>query len=345
MQPATQVLDAGSTEVWEIYNFTADAHPIHVHLVEFRVLNRQSLVTSPNGETAPPARVMTGTERPPEPWETGPKDVVVAYPGEVTRIAATFDIPGRYVWHCHIVEHEDNEMMLPYLVTMNPVVDLGAGGSYGVVTAGGVTVTGSPRIVGNLAVGPGAAQSFAGSPYIGGTLFSDPSSTGGGLPIGAKVVGGVVRRELGRAIADLRAAASAASAMDPTQTFGAITRTTTIVGNGGLNVIKADRIQLSGSARLVIRGGPTDEFVIRTGLIDMSGSASVVLSGDVLPSRVLFTSTGPASGVSLTRSSLLVGSVLAPVGPVTIRDSARLVGMVFAGVTLVVAGSPVLRTI
>ncbi|HYN31706.1 MAG TPA: multicopper oxidase [Ilumatobacteraceae bacterium] len=343
MEPATQVLDVGATEVWEIYNFTADAHPIHVHLVEFRVLNRQSLFTDENGETIPPATLLPGTERPPEPWETGPKDVVIAYPGEVTRIAATFDIPGRYVWHCHIVEHEDNEMMLPYLVTLNPAVDLGGGLPYGVVSAGAVTVTGTPRIEGNVAVGPGAAQSFAGSPYIGGTLFADPSSTGGRLPNGAQVVGGVVRRDLGTAIADLRAAAAAASAMQPTQTFGAITRTTTIVGTGGLNVIKADRIQLSGSARLVIRGGPTDEFVIRTGRIDLSGSASVALNGDVLPSRVLFTSTGPASGVSLTRSSRLVGSVLAPDGPVAIRDSARVVGMVFAGVSLVVAGSPALR--
>jgi hypothetical protein len=249
------------------------------------------------------------------------------------------------VWHCHIVEHEDNEMMLPYLVTLNPAVDLGAGLAYGVVTAGAVKVTGTPRIKGNLAVGPGAAQSYAGSPYIDGTLFADPSSTGGLLPSSAKVVGGVVRRDLVAAITDLRAASAAASGMAPTQFFGAITRTTTIVGNGGLNVIKADRIQLSGSARLVIRGGPNDEFVIRTGLIDMSGSASVALTGDVLPSRVLFSTTGPASGCSLTKSSRLVGSVLAPDGPVVIRDSARVVGMVFAGVSLVVAGSPELRTI
>ena len=49
--------------------------------------------------------------RDPEPWETGLKDTVIAYPGEVTRIKATFDKPGLYVWHCHILEHEDNEMM------------------------------------------------------------------------------------------------------------------------------------------------------------------------------------------------------------------------------------------
>jgi FtsP/CotA-like multicopper oxidase with cupredoxin domain len=91
-----------STEVWEIHNFTEDAHPIHVHLVQFQVVNRQAL---PDGVIYPP-----------EPWETGFKDTVIAYPGQVTRIKARFDIPGLFVWHCHIVEHEDNDMMRPYRV-------------------------------------------------------------------------------------------------------------------------------------------------------------------------------------------------------------------------------------
>jgi len=51
-----------------------------------------------------------------QPWEIGWKDTVIAYPGEVTDVTATFDIDGLYVWHCHIVEHEDNEMMVPYCV-------------------------------------------------------------------------------------------------------------------------------------------------------------------------------------------------------------------------------------
>ena len=58
----------------------------------------------------------SGTPRPPEAWETGWKDTVIAYPGEVTRIKMQFDKPGFYVWHCHIVEHKDNEMMGPYHV-------------------------------------------------------------------------------------------------------------------------------------------------------------------------------------------------------------------------------------
>ncbi|MGH2577426.1 MAG: multicopper oxidase domain-containing protein, partial [Actinomycetota bacterium] len=79
------------------------------------VVNRQALVRNEEGETVPPARLV-GDPRPPEAWESGFKDTVIAYPGEVTRLRAKFDNPGQYVWHCHIVEHEDNEMMRPYRI-------------------------------------------------------------------------------------------------------------------------------------------------------------------------------------------------------------------------------------
>ena len=78
------------------------------------------LVTNEEGETEPPSRLV-GDPRPPEIWESGVKDTVIAYPGEVTRIKATFNNPGQFVWHCHIVEHEDNEMMRPYRI--GPVQD------------------------------------------------------------------------------------------------------------------------------------------------------------------------------------------------------------------------------
>ncbi len=95
----------GATEVWEIYNVTEDAHPIHIHEVQFEVVDRQPFEDVP---------------RPPEGWETGAKDTVIAYPGEITRVKARFDLPGLYVWHCHILEHEDNEMMRPYFIGSNP---------------------------------------------------------------------------------------------------------------------------------------------------------------------------------------------------------------------------------
>jgi len=99
--PITENPALGATEVWEIYNFSEDAHPIHIHLVQFQVVNRESF---------------EGEAREPESWETGYKDTVIAYPGEITRIKANFDLPGLFVWHCHILEHEDNEMMRPFYV-------------------------------------------------------------------------------------------------------------------------------------------------------------------------------------------------------------------------------------
>jgi FtsP/CotA-like multicopper oxidase with cupredoxin domain len=93
-------------EVWEIHNFTADAHPIHIHEVQFQVVDREPF---------------DGRARPPEPYERGFKDTVIANPGEITRVKALFDLPGLYVWHCHIVEHEDNEMMRPYHVGPPPL--------------------------------------------------------------------------------------------------------------------------------------------------------------------------------------------------------------------------------
>jgi FtsP/CotA-like multicopper oxidase with cupredoxin domain len=87
----------GAIETWEMHNFTEDAHPIHIHQVKFEVVNREA----------------DGIVRGPEPWESGFKDTVIAYPGEITRVKARYDLPGFYVWHCHIVEHEDNEMMRP----------------------------------------------------------------------------------------------------------------------------------------------------------------------------------------------------------------------------------------
>ena len=113
--PVTEMPDLNSTEVWEIFNFTADAHPIHLHLVEFQVVNRQPLTVDDEGVATQPA-LFDGPPSDPESWETGWKDTVIANPGQVTRIRAKFDVAGLYVWHCHIIDHEDNEMMRPYAV-------------------------------------------------------------------------------------------------------------------------------------------------------------------------------------------------------------------------------------
>jgi FtsP/CotA-like multicopper oxidase with cupredoxin domain len=114
MEPVTENPAVGATEVWEFYNITGDAHPMHIHEIVFEVVNREGLVLD-NDEVVEPIQ-LEGNVTLPEPWETGFKDTVIAYPGQVTRVRAKFDHPGQFVWHCHIVEHEDNEMMRPYRI-------------------------------------------------------------------------------------------------------------------------------------------------------------------------------------------------------------------------------------
>jgi FtsP/CotA-like multicopper oxidase with cupredoxin domain len=112
MDEVTENPAVGATEVWELYNTTADAHPMHIHEVHFELVSRQEIVVDEAAETVQ----VTGAPRGPEPWEMGLKDTVIAYPGQVTRVRLRFDRAGQFVWHCHIVEHEDNEMMRPYRI-------------------------------------------------------------------------------------------------------------------------------------------------------------------------------------------------------------------------------------
>ena len=127
--PTTELINEGDTEPWLLINFTGDAHPIHLHLVHFQVVERipfdvgqfdqdyQRYMEATDDITTPnPLDYVTGPAEPPLAWETGWKDTVIAYPGYYTRIIANFDMAGKYVWHCHILEHEDNEMMRPFEV-------------------------------------------------------------------------------------------------------------------------------------------------------------------------------------------------------------------------------------
>jgi FtsP/CotA-like multicopper oxidase with cupredoxin domain len=133
-QPTTETPDVDSTEIWEIYNFTADAHPIHLHLVNFEILDRWDFdydvtgiqtTIQHNGTTGEAPEIsnirnLSGASVGPEYFELAPKDMVTALPGDpegdpptgqLVRIKAHFNKSGRYVWHCHILSHEDHEMM------------------------------------------------------------------------------------------------------------------------------------------------------------------------------------------------------------------------------------------
>ena len=122
--PTTENPKKNQTEIWEIYNATGDAHPVHLHLVHFDVIDRQEFtadvinqpVVQHNGLQGIGFRlenIVLGAMVPTPPGyvENAPKDMVTALPGQVTRIKMTFDKKGRYVWHCHILSHEDHEMM------------------------------------------------------------------------------------------------------------------------------------------------------------------------------------------------------------------------------------------
>ncbi len=105
----------GSTEIWELLNLTDDAHPIHLHLVRFQILDRRPIDVS--AMTYDKKLIYIADAVPPKANEAGWKDTVRATPGASTRIIVKFEgYTGRYVWHCHILEHEDNEMMRPYEV-------------------------------------------------------------------------------------------------------------------------------------------------------------------------------------------------------------------------------------
>jgi spore coat protein A len=113
--PITEKPVLGSTEIWSLINPTNDSHPIHLHLVRFQILDRQPYVPW-LFQTRRELRFI-GPPEPPDPNEAGWKDTVRAHSKMVTRIIVPFEgFTGRYVWHCHILEHEDNEMMRPYEV-------------------------------------------------------------------------------------------------------------------------------------------------------------------------------------------------------------------------------------
>jgi spore coat protein A len=123
-----QRVKSGDIEVWEIYNVTGDMHPMHFHLVNVQVINRQRFDLN-----APPGTGFTGPVIPPDDNELGWKETVPMYPGTVTRVIMKFDLSqaqivtkkgkiiptppsprtggNEYVWHCHILEHEEHDMM------------------------------------------------------------------------------------------------------------------------------------------------------------------------------------------------------------------------------------------
>lgn len=110
--PATEEPRRGDVEVWNLINPGSVTHPIHLHQIQFQVFNRQPFDVAHFNQTQ--ELIFTGPAVPPEPNEREWKDTVRNNPGEVTRIIVRFGpFTGSYVWHCHLLEHEDYDMMRP----------------------------------------------------------------------------------------------------------------------------------------------------------------------------------------------------------------------------------------
>ncbi len=130
MDPVTETPHAGDKEVWQIINLTGDTHPIHFHLVNCQIIARQAFDVDHYQGGAP---TLIGTPRPPDPNECGWKETVRMHPGEVTTVIMQFKLPKvpfavpkspsfggkgyEYLWHCHILDHEEHDMMRPVVVT------------------------------------------------------------------------------------------------------------------------------------------------------------------------------------------------------------------------------------
>jgi spore coat protein A, manganese oxidase len=130
VDPATEVVSEGATEVWQIANLTGDTHPMHFHLVNVQILSRRPF-SNAEADDFNGAPIYSGPARGPEPTELGWKETVKMHPGEVTTVIMKFDLPSvpfevppsprtgghEYVWHCHILEHEEHDMMRPLIIT------------------------------------------------------------------------------------------------------------------------------------------------------------------------------------------------------------------------------------
>lgn len=113
--PVTEKPMLGSTEIWKFINVTDFSHPMHIHLVQFKISHRRPCDVELFRENG--SIVYTGPEIEPEKHELGWKDTVRADPGMITAVMMEFkEYTGDYVWHCHILEHEDYDMMRPMKV-------------------------------------------------------------------------------------------------------------------------------------------------------------------------------------------------------------------------------------
>jgi spore coat protein A, manganese oxidase len=167
MASPTEVVGAGETEVWEIANLTGDVHPMHFHLVNVQIINREPFL---DGSYNSGSFISSGSPVLPDPTELGWKETVKMYPNTVTRVIMKFDLPhvpfvvplsprtggSEFVWHCHILDHEEHDMMRP-LVVLDPLYIVRKTGI--IPKSGGSKVFTVQNFVGPISVTPSVPPS------------------------------------------------------------------------------------------------------------------------------------------------------------------------------------------
>jgi choice-of-anchor A domain-containing protein len=216
-------------------------------------------------------------------------------------------------------------------------VSLGAAHDFCVLGLDGVKLSmTNPQtsVSGNVGLGPAGLQNFADG-FIGGTYTVD-STANNSKSNNVVIVGGTVTADLSVAVADAQAASAAASALAPTQTFGAIKDALTIFGGGGVNVIAIESISYSGATdKLTFDGGPSDVFIVNvSGSVKLSHKLSrIQVGGGVSESAVLFNLTGAHDPLVISGGATIAGTYLAPNAGIRLSPAVVIGGVIGGGDT------------
>ncbi len=216
-------------------------------------------------------------------------------------------------------------------------ISLGAAGDFCVLGLDGVKLSMSnpqTSVSGNVGLGPAGIQNFSDG-FIGGTYTVD-STANNSKSNNVVIAGGTVTTDLSVAGADAQAASAAASALAPTQTFGAIKDALTIFGSGGVNVIAIESITFSGSTdKLTFDGGPSDVFIVNvSGSVKLSHKLSrIQVGGGVSESAVLFNLTAAHEPLTVSGGATLAGTYLAPNAGIRLSPAVVIGGVIGGGDT------------
>ncbi len=273
----TEYPELGTTEIWRFINDSGVSHPMHMHLVFFQILDRDGFTTDGSGNIIP-----NGSPQPPLAEENGWKDTAMVGPNEILRVIARFeDYKGKYAYHCHILEHEDHEMMRQF-----QTIDCGDG----VVDA--TELCDDRNVVGN----DGCSAGCDVEEYVELT----GTATGGGPPRVDVTVSGVLIRittVAGQTAAEVAQAIAAAINADPVLQGLGVSATAVgsrVVTNGDITSVDVRDNGLSDVLRLAV-----EKTQLWWGNVGAASSGYDVVKGDLTQLR---TTAGDFANVLVTET-------------------------------------------